>query len=285
MFYLTLPSNSSMEYYPDNTASNYFTKLPQDINLTGDYEVGLSEIQFSNTYFNISKNDCYFNYVAPEEEEADKDAPEGWRANAWRAYARALAGMQVAHDAVSGLLVVPEGLYESNEYFVYTLNELVRKKVGNQDDGKAKIMFYYNKASKKASLTVYEHGGTLHVSSSLQRILSLSSNTVVGPGHYEGNFIMDLNENFKSVYVYCDLVSARQVGDTMAPLLRIVPMKDKKREVVHHIFEKPHYIPLSRLQFNAIEILLTTDMGKTIAFSSGSTIVTLHFRRKRPDHY
>lgn len=72
----------------------------------------------------------------------------------------------------------------------------------------------------------------LRMSSSLQRILSLRSHTVVGPGHYAGNFIMDLNEDFKSVYVYCDLVSARQVGDTMAPLLRIVPMKDKKREVV-----------------------------------------------------
>ena len=123
------------------------------------------------------------------------------------------------------------------------------------------------------------------MSSSLQRILILSSHTVVGPGHYAGHFIMDLNEDFKSVYVYCDLVSARQVGDTMVPLLRIVPMKDKKREVVHHIFEKLHYIPLSRLQFNSAEILLTTDMGNTNAFSSGSTIVTLHFRRKRPDHY
>ena len=51
MFYLTLPSNSSMEYYPDNTTSHYFTKLPQDIHLTGDYEVGLSEILFSNTLF------------------------------------------------------------------------------------------------------------------------------------------------------------------------------------------------------------------------------------------
>lgn len=107
-----------------------------------------------------------------------------------------------------------------------------KKKKQQQENGKAKIKFYYNKASKIASLTLYEHGGMLRMSSSLQRILSLRSHTVVGPGHYAGNFIMDLNEDFKSVYVYCDLVSARQVGDTMAPLLRIVPMKDKKREVV-----------------------------------------------------
>ena len=96
---------------------------------------------------------------------------------------------------------------------------------------------------------------------------------------------MDLNEDFKSVYVYSDFVSPRPVGDTMAPLLRIVPMSEKKKELVYRLYEKPLYVPLSRLPFNTTEILLTTDKGQPISFSSGSTIVTLHFRRKRPDHY
>ena len=125
---------------------------------------------------------------------------------------------------------------------------------------------------------MYEQGALLRLSSSLQRILSVRSHTLVGPRHYAGDFIMDLNEDLKSVYIYSDLVSARPVGDTMAPLLRIVPMSDKKQEVVHYTFAKPHYIPLSCFQFNTTEILLTTDQGKTISFSSGSTIVTLYFR-------
>ena len=49
MFYLTLPSNSSVNHYPDNNASHYYT------NLGGDFEVGLSEIQFSNSYYNVEK--------------------------------------------------------------------------------------------------------------------------------------------------------------------------------------------------------------------------------------
>lgn len=158
-------------------------------------------------------------------------------------------------------------------------------KWATKKNGKARVKFYYNRTSKKASLTVYEQGALLRLSSSLQRILTLRSHTLVGPRHYAGDFIMDLNEDSKSVYIYSDLVSARPVGDTMAPLLRIVPMSDKKQEVVHYTFAKPHYIPLSCFQFNTTEILLTTDQGKTISFSSGSTIVTLHFRRMRPDHY
>jgi len=43
-FYFTLPSNSSMNYYPSNTVARYTTKLPQVTELDGDWEVALTEI-------------------------------------------------------------------------------------------------------------------------------------------------------------------------------------------------------------------------------------------------
>ena len=43
-FYLTLPSNASMKMYPDNTLAHYITDLPQRIDLTGEWECGLTEI-------------------------------------------------------------------------------------------------------------------------------------------------------------------------------------------------------------------------------------------------
>ena len=52
-FYLTLPSNSSMDYFPDNTMTRYTTKLPKRIQLEGDWEVGLAEIQYTRLWFNI----------------------------------------------------------------------------------------------------------------------------------------------------------------------------------------------------------------------------------------
>ena len=45
-FYLSLPSNSSIEYFEDNKVNNFVTKLPQSIELTGNWEVGLLDIQF-----------------------------------------------------------------------------------------------------------------------------------------------------------------------------------------------------------------------------------------------
>jgi len=39
-FHLTLPSNSSMDYYPENTVARFTTKLPNNIDLDGEWEVG-----------------------------------------------------------------------------------------------------------------------------------------------------------------------------------------------------------------------------------------------------
>jgi len=55
-FFLTLPSNSSMKQFPNNNASHYFTKLPQNIDLSGKtFEVALVEAQIPNSYTNVSE--------------------------------------------------------------------------------------------------------------------------------------------------------------------------------------------------------------------------------------
>jgi hypothetical protein len=68
-FYLTLPSTASLQYYPDNTQSNYTTILKQPITLASDYEVALSEITFSPNMKvdlgTISFDDPYKNSLEP----------------------------------------------------------------------------------------------------------------------------------------------------------------------------------------------------------------------------
>jgi hypothetical protein len=48
-FYVTLPSNSSFEYFPENTLNNYTTKL-HTLRLEGNYEVGLVEISYPQNW-------------------------------------------------------------------------------------------------------------------------------------------------------------------------------------------------------------------------------------------
>lgn len=46
-FYLTLLSNSSTNYFPNNTLANFHTKLPSKLFLSDEWVVGLAEISFN----------------------------------------------------------------------------------------------------------------------------------------------------------------------------------------------------------------------------------------------
>ena len=48
-FYVTLPSDSSAGYYPNNTVARFVTKLPERIRIEGDYEMGLAEIIYPHS--------------------------------------------------------------------------------------------------------------------------------------------------------------------------------------------------------------------------------------------
>jgi hypothetical protein len=68
-FYVTLPSNSSYEFYPDNKLNNFTTKLHSTIKLDGDYEVGLVDISYPQNWsyrkngkiqFKFNKNEVVY---------------------------------------------------------------------------------------------------------------------------------------------------------------------------------------------------------------------------------
>ena len=67
-FYLTLPSNSSLNIYPDNTVAKYTTQLRKRIELDGDWEVGLMEMIYPYSFTNVSGEwiQIYFNGTTME---------------------------------------------------------------------------------------------------------------------------------------------------------------------------------------------------------------------------
>ena len=67
-FYLTLPSNTPGT---DNTTSRFRVNLPSHIDLQGDWEIGLSEIFYPNSWCNIGEGDNYF-YVVKSTEPTRK---------------------------------------------------------------------------------------------------------------------------------------------------------------------------------------------------------------------
>jgi hypothetical protein len=52
-FHVTLPSDSSLSYFPNNTIAYFTTKLSERIQLDGDCAVGLAEIIYPHSWYNI----------------------------------------------------------------------------------------------------------------------------------------------------------------------------------------------------------------------------------------
>lgn len=74
-FYVMLPCNASLSVYPENRISSYKTNLAKTIHLKGEWEVGLAEIEYPRSWYNITDDDGIFNlntYPDPDNEERKK---------------------------------------------------------------------------------------------------------------------------------------------------------------------------------------------------------------------
>jgi len=71
-FYLTLPSNSSMNYYPLNTVARHTSKLSQVIELEGDWEVALAEITVPSPLPNVTRDTHCFTLRSTDTDETHK---------------------------------------------------------------------------------------------------------------------------------------------------------------------------------------------------------------------
>ena len=67
-FYMILPSNSSMNTFPDNKVNHYVTALSNRIEWDGYWEVALSKILFQRTWYNIQEDECMLSIIMPDTE-------------------------------------------------------------------------------------------------------------------------------------------------------------------------------------------------------------------------
>jgi hypothetical protein len=149
--------------------------------------------------------------------------------------------------------------------FVYQLNCLI---LGLEENGQKQLRFRITE--NRAALKLYAKGAEAKISETLQYTLRLPSDNVA-----ESHPVL---EGETEVKLY-RIVASRLVGEGMVPLLPTVHILDSS--TVFKIYDKPHYIHMSRLSFDTVEILLSTETGKIIPFDGGALVVTLHFRSRR----
>lgn len=100
-------------------------------------------------------------------------------------------------------------------------------------------------------------------------------------GYVEGQHNPDLTGGIYGFYVYSDLILPQSVGDTYAPLLRVVPTSINTEESTSliYIYNSPDYYPVRQSTISSVEVDIRTDWGERFSFSSGKTLVKLHLRK------
>lgn len=69
--YVTLPSNVSQDVFKNNTSSSYRVNLAQNIDLDGAWQVALTEISYSHTWYNVPQETDFFDWRRRPAERGD----------------------------------------------------------------------------------------------------------------------------------------------------------------------------------------------------------------------
>ena len=241
-FYLTLPSNSSIDFYPQNTVSNFYVNPPQSIELTGQWEVSLKEIIYPRTWNNVRRKQNHF-YI-------------------WG-----------THD-IPSVFILHEGYYSAIEDVLQGIKNTNKMVQDNIELG-------YNRISRHVTVTP-KNGFSIGFGDGLNLILGFGLKSPKISKETISPYVVNVEAGLHSLYIYSDVIEAQIVGDTMAPLLRIVQVEGKDGDIVSRTFQDPPYFPVSRKTFDSIEVDIKDDTGERVPFESGKVIVQLHFRERRP---
>ncbi len=244
-FYVTLPSNSSMKVYPNNTLSRYTTRLINQINLKGKWEVAITEIHYPFSWYNITGKNNSFTYSE--------------------------FGRTQTHARIT------PGYYKS----IHEIVDAIKQEM--TDTGRDNVKVMLNNYTGRVHIELKE-SAFIYFDDELYRMLGLkykavNENTVghlpvdINNGFYGLYVYCDLVEN--------QLIG--DVSAPLLRIVPIQKSTVTQGDTIAHIFNIPHYVPVKLNNFEVIHIDIRTDTGEKVLFQRGKLTVALHFRRSRPN--
>ncbi|GFS62525.1 uncharacterized protein TNCV_1263041 [Trichonephila clavipes] len=214
----------------ENKISHFKTQLPSPVCLNGEWEVGLSETIYPHSWLNVNETNNYFLYKAGD-----------------------------GNISSTVKRTIDVGCYETMLDIISAV-QLALPKNPNR------FTIIYNKATKRVKINAVQ-GNSLHLEN-LGELLGFKRNAIT-IGNMKSEFVADAWSNFSVFYVYSDLISPQIVGDTQAPLLRIVRTKGKDGETISQYYDRPQYLPLVRHSFQTIQSELRLNSGDFVPFERG----------------
>ena len=236
--YITLPSNSSMNYFPDNTLASFKTKLLSPLELHDQWEVGLAEIIYPYTWFNINFTNNQFKFLL--------------------------------NDEVIIVLRIPEGYYKDIEIVCRALVDILPLRLHNN------INIFQDSTSKRVHIELDQVSG-LYLSEGLGQVFGYPEGLVTGqqkspfPPDLEGGI------NTLYVYTDI-VDEQRVGDVTAPLLRIVSVPRRRAGEFVTFTYGTPHYVPVKSKYVDTIQVDIRSDFGEKIPFQRGRVVIKLHFR-------
>ena len=248
-FYLTLPSESSKDLFPENNASEYSVRLPHWIHLKGEWEIGLHSITYTRRNI-IHHLDGTILYGYPENDGTTT---------------MATTGKMQKH-------------YSSVDEYVSNINELLEESHVNKteieftvnSDGKVTITLrdgYRVRLRREQAIVL----GFMNFEDSAETYYVKYTKT----GSYKANLHRETN-----ILVYCNIVQPQTVGDRLIPLVATVPYQKTSESYAETFYavENIYYIPVQTKTFENIKVHLRSSTEEPIPFEHGRAAITLHLK-------
>lgn len=308
-FYVILPSNVTAEQFPNNKTSSFKTPLRTSIhfNESVDWRCGLAEISFTHSYYNVQEGMTDIQFIKNVLEVCD--AFEGEFSIAPYPNDGTIPAIQNPHyfpqydsrlDEKFAIIDIDNmykeknikftknisvGYYHNTEKLIRELNRNLPREHHKGLDFFNKTMFFINEESNKIEIKIRK-GETLILNKKLADLLELPQNVLTGPPlftpkkhvGYFGKKMIDLNSKYHSIYVYSNIIKNVIVGDSLSPLLRIVPGRGKDGDYIQNVFNTIYYYNVALDRADHIEIELRNVEGELIPFEYGNVNVVLHFK-------
>lgn len=243
-FFITLPSNASVDVFKENTSSSYRVDLPQHIDLEGSWEVALTQISYPHTFYHLYQEDAYFYWREKPQEPATESKVH--RQEMRQSYFNGFSAFRFEMD----------GQFRRIKSDIYLVYDNLLKRFDFQSGGKTHVLF----------------------EGPLAYLMGMKSGEWFTFDQRYAYYPCDLRAGFYHMYCYSDVVAPQMVGDVYAPLLRTIDVKGTFGEIVTQYFNPAYYLPVSKNHIENIQVEIKTDQNKPVKFSYGKTIATLHFR-------
>ncbi len=300
-FYAFVPSNSSMDVYHDNRPQNFKMQLPVPRHLEGKWEVGLCEITFQHSWYNIPNDTQVIVFFEQKGNITGVITTPGAEKLVSSKFNSDTSKVDEIH------VVLPKGHYDGPAAIWSKMSDIIKTAIikNDKDNGRGDIfpehlfIFTYDKEQHKVKCKEHYktvlfsddaggHFAALGFEPDKFQVVPDSSAASAWENVFKQLNYYSMPKTTKNlvnlvpnpvIFIYLDILEPQIVGDSLVKLLATVPVTKPFSQLVTRRFDRAFYMPVNSGYISTFNMSIANDKGKLLDFQGGEIFVQLHFRK------